>query len=111
MKDVCQAVASLAARWDEFGRYLGLRKSTSEIIRQNFPFSAERQLTEVVTHWFRWNYDYEMLGKPSWKILVKAVDLMNPDLADRIAQQHQGMIIYFILQARCNVNVSCRYGK
>ena len=91
LKDVRQEVNLLAPQWDIFGGHLSLKKSTIEIIRQNFPLSVERQLTEVVTDWLRWNYDYEKLGKPSWKILVKAVHLMNSKLADSIAQKHQGI--------------------
>ena len=67
------------------GLSLGIRSSTLDMIEAEYRSSREG-LTRVIYHWLR-RRDIVRLRQhedPTWKVLVDAVDRINPHLAMRI---------------------------
>ena len=76
------------------GQTLQLQTSDLESIRTAYPSEseAEQALNDTVKLWLQRKYDVERFGRPTWRMLVQAVDHRtggnNPELAKKIASDH-----------------------
>ena len=74
----------------KIGTWLKLTYSTLELIRAESPDHATA-MVEIILNWLRGNYNTEMHGPPTWKMLVDAVRAPtggnNTALAEKIASQ------------------------
>ena len=80
----------LAAKWQELNTYLGLKLSTIDRIKSDFPSDCLSCLSEALKEWIKMNYDTQRYGKPSWNTLLKAIAEVNVLLFNRLATEHQG---------------------
>ena len=71
----------------QFGLQLGLRPGTLDRIEQN-SFKVESRLKDVVKTWLNRDYMVERYGPPTWELLSKAVQRLNPSLAMSIRRRH-----------------------
>ena len=91
---VMEEVASLKSLYYSLGRALNLKTADLRAIRNAFPSEsdAELALEDVLLLWLNQKYDVEIHGRPTWKMLVKAVDMKSGgndhELAERIALNH-----------------------
>lgn len=92
---VHSAVIELAAKFRSLGRALGLRASELDTISKNCPLDAKEALGQVVDMWISQCYNVKQFGRPSWRMLVMAVDSPaggnNHLLARKIAADHPGI--------------------
>ncbi len=79
----------ISPHWQEFAIQLGLSHSTMEIIRLNYPNNATLCLQEVLAAWLRLDYDYQRLGRPSWRKIAEAVESFNRRLFHTILTNHR----------------------
>ena len=88
------AVLKVAARFNHFGRALGLNASDITEIQQTFPHNRQDGLEQVINLWLQQNYNFDKYGVPSWRKLVVAVESQsggkNRALAKKIAAEHPG---------------------
>ena len=93
-REVSAAVEKLAARFNHFGRALGLNASDITEIQQTFPHNRQDGLAEIINLWLQQNYNFDKYGVPSWRTLVVAVESQsggkNRALAKKIAAEHPG---------------------
>lgn len=93
--EVNRVITEIAAKFRSFGRTLGLRASKLNTISKNSPLDAKDALGQVIDKWIEQHYNVELFGLPTWRTLVKAVDLPaggnNHLLAKRIATDHPGI--------------------
>ena len=78
----------LSAKWKVLAIQLHIQKHTIEAIQKNNPGDVDVCLIEMLGHWLELNYDYHQYGKPSWRIVAKNVQRMNPGLFEEIARDH-----------------------
>ena len=83
----------LAAQCLGLGTDLGLPSAFLDTVKSGTDNHEER-LRVILTEWLRWNYDYEVHRKPSWRRLVQAVDQRHRRLANSIAEEHKGKIMH-----------------
>ena len=98
--DVKLVVMSVAANSRLFGGALGLPSSTLDRILKDNPRDLREALGQVIDTWLARRYDTERFGLPSWRTLVGAVASPagghNPRLAQEIADDHPGRVLYTI---------------
>lgn len=89
MVDLIGALDEVKPRWMEIGLYLGFQYHQLETIATN---SRRHVVSSMVAAWLRWNHNYKVFGKPSWKKLVEAIGAKaggnNSNHAQSIAKQH-----------------------
>ena len=74
----------MTKRWFEIGLFLGISYGKLETLKTK---SDDEKVRGVVSFWMKWNYDYEMFGKPSWKDLVRAIGARAGGNARRAAKK------------------------
>ena len=98
--DILEEMRSVAARWEEIGRGLGIEPGRLEQIQSNNPRNCEKCLSGVLKCWLKKNYDVSRFGEPTWKIVVKVVARPvagdNCALALDIAGRHSGSHLLFV---------------
>ena len=91
---VMEEVASLKSLYYSLGRALKLKISDLRAICDAYPSDsdAERALEDVLLLWLNQKYNVERYGRPTWKMLVEALDMKSGgndhELAERIASRH-----------------------
>ena len=91
---VMEEIISLKSLYYSLGRALNLKTGDLRAIRNAFPSEsdAEQALEDVLLLWLNQKYNVERCGMPTWRMLVKAVDMKtggdNHELAQRIALNH-----------------------
>ena len=89
-----EEIVSLKSLYYSLGRALKLKISDLRAICDAYPSEsdAERALEDVLLLWLNQKYNVEIHGTPTWKMLVKAVDMKSGgndhELAERIASNH-----------------------
>ena len=89
-----EEVISIRLKFYDLGRCLRLRIHDLKAIRDAYPNESDsgRALEDVLLLWLDQKYDAEKYGRPTWRMLVTAVDKEtggnNHELAKKIADQH-----------------------
>ena len=89
----CEA---LATKWMELGAYLGLSVGRIDTIKADFFNDTHGCLYEMFRYWIQQNYNTAKFGPPSWKVLLKSVAMIDKLLFMKLAQSHQGIIIFIV---------------
>ena len=89
--DVHEEVLSLKSVYFPLGQCLRLSDDDLKAIHKSYP-DTDQALREVLLLWLRQKYKVDKYGKPTWRILVQAVDKKtggdNHELAKQIASSH-----------------------
>ena len=80
--------SSLAAHWEQLGGYLGLERSSLNLIRGNHPLDSVGGWNEALNQWIRQNYKTEVHGMPSWRTLLGAIARVDKSLFKKLAIKH-----------------------
>ena len=92
--DVMEEVISIQSKFYDLGRSLRLKIRDLKGVRDAYPNESDsgRALEDVLLLWLDQKYDAEKYGRPTWRMLVTAVDKEtggnNHELAKKIADQH-----------------------
>ena len=80
-------MTTLSAEYYRLGIALNLKPSKLKAIQKQYPSDVQQAFDDVLYAWLRWKY-HKKHGPPTWRMLVKAVDKINPALAKTIATAH-----------------------
>ena len=89
-----EEVISIQSKFYDLGRSLRLKIHDLKRICEAYPneSDSERALEDVLLLWLDQKYDAEKYGRPTWRMLVTAVDKEtggnDHELARMIADQH-----------------------
>ena len=106
---IVERMGPVRAQYYQIGTLLHLNRGELNAIRRKNVDSAEAMI-EIISNWLKLNYKYELHGKPSWKILVRAI--ANPmggndrALAMEIAK---GLLVNLATSTLCSVIELCWY--
>ena len=81
-------VEGLAGKWQLLATYLRLKGGTRDTIQANHPRDIKMCLFDAISEWLEWNYDFVNHGKPSWRVLAKAVKSLDGEIFNHIARKH-----------------------
>ena len=91
LTDVMEEIELLQSVYYPFGQSLRLNIADLKAICDAYP-NADQALEEVILLWLDKKYNVEKFGKPTWRMLVEAVDRKrggnNHELAKKIATKH-----------------------
>ena len=77
-------------KWLEIGLFLGISFGQLQTLKAKFD---DEKVHGMMGFWTKWNYDYQLFGKPSWKNLVRAIGARSGGnarrAANRIAAKHK----------------------
>ena len=79
-------VETLSAKWEVLATKLRIQQHTVEAIKKNNPGDVDVCLNITLGQWLKLNYDYQKYGRPSWRIIAKSVQRMDPGLFEEIAR-------------------------
>ena len=88
ISDVMDEVGDLAGQWEMLARKLGIKPGNIGRFRAYRMGNVEMALNDAVADWLKKNYDVRKFGKPNWRTLANAVQLIDDDLARTIARNH-----------------------
>ena len=88
LKDVLDAVETLASQWSLLSLKLGVKQSSLDVIEHNNFGNAKTCLYKALGEWLRQNYSHQKHGKPSWRRLAEAVQSLDHSLFEKIAKEH-----------------------
>ena len=96
LSDVMEEVLPIRSLYYDLGRSLKLRVTDLDTIQKKYPSQSDadckKALQDVLLLWLNKNYKVERFGEPSWRMLVKAVNMEsggnNTELAKKIATNH-----------------------
>ena len=94
MVDILEALLPIKSVYLALGRCLRLKAADLKSIQAANPSESdsEQALTDTLELWLQQKYNVEKFGRPTWRILVEAVDRKvggnNPELAKSIAAEH-----------------------
>ena len=96
MFDVLEAVLPIKSVYFALGQSLRLRAADLDSIQEKYSnksdASLRRALSDVLGLWLQQKYKVERFGRPTWRMLVEAVDREgggnNHELAKKIALKH-----------------------
>ncbi len=87
MADILDYLNSIPTQWIDIATTLRLRNSDIEAIgKENEDCRACLRI--AMKKWLKLNYNWEKNGKPSWRMLAKAVRQLDGGLFNRIAKDH-----------------------
>ena len=82
----------IAHKWPQFGRALCIRQAQLDVIKVESGSDTRECLSKTLQEFLRKNYDLEIHGEPSWRLIVIAVAHKaggaDTELALRIAKDH-----------------------
>ena len=82
-------VMSKKASFYALGRGLGISASELDVVRTQQNHNFDSALNDVLLLWLRQGYNTKKFGRPTWRMLVKAVEGINDHaLAEKLAQRH-----------------------
>ena len=87
-------MVSIQSCYYSLGRSLGLKVSDLKSICDKYPSpsDSEQALEDVLLLWLDQKYNVEKFGPPTWRMLVRAVDMESGgndhELAKQIASEH-----------------------
>ncbi len=77
-------------RWRTLATNLRLADSSMNTIEKNNEHDVVRCLQLALTDWLNLNYNYEKNGRPSWKMLAKAMRTVNGNIFENIVSKYPG---------------------
>ena len=90
--DVFEEVLPIQSAYFTLGRALRIDSDKLKSIKKAHAVDAENALSDVLELWLKQEYDTEVFGPPTWRMLVEAVYRRaggnNHDLAKEIASNH-----------------------
>ena len=89
----------LAGQWRTIATNLRLRNGSMHTIETNNNKDVMRCLQLAIKDWLSLNYDHEKNGRPSWRMLAKAVRIFDRRRFDRIVREHPAGIYYYNFSA------------
>ena len=95
--------SSLAAKWEQLSGYLGLSIGMIDSIKADHHGDCAGCWNEALKQWIKQNYKTEVFGKPSWKVLLRAIALVDKLLFKKLEKEHQG-----ISSRQCAVAISSK---
>ena len=81
-------VETLSANWEVLATKLRIQQHTVEAIKENHRGNVYVCLIKMLEQWLKLNYDYQKYGRPSWRVIAKSVQRMDPGLFEEIARDH-----------------------
>ena len=88
LNEIFGILASTSHMYNELGIGLNLERTVmGRIVHEAKTSTTSESLVQVLTEWLRWNYSYQALGKPSLRLLVKAVDTYDHPLAVKVFEK------------------------
>ena len=88
MEDVLEAVKSLGSEWKTLLTRLHIKQDTLDVIDIDNPRDVGSCLRVGLSKWLKMNYNYPKYGRPSWRMLAKAVSTIDNRLFEKIAKDH-----------------------
>ena len=86
-----EEVVSIQSAYVQLGRMLRLRDHDLKVVREAYTNQVDA-LNDILLLWLNQKYNVERFGRPTWRMLVEAVDKKtggnNHDLAKKIAFKH-----------------------
>ena len=86
---IIQELSSLKSNYYLLGLSLHLPTGKGDQIQVDNPHKSETAFGQVIVQWLLMNYYHQKFGRPSWRLLVQAVDMIDHQLAKDIAKKHQ----------------------
>ena len=86
--DISDELRGLESKYYKLGRSLHLTSGTVDRIQHDNPHDCGTALVHVIDEWLKMNYSYCNFGRPSWQMLVKAVETVDHEQAKQIARKH-----------------------
>ena len=92
--DVMNEVLSRKASYYALGRALRIEAGELDAVHMQYQSTDfNMALNQVLLLWLRQKYNTERFGRPTWRMLVEAVEnrvgMNDPALAQKIAQKHK----------------------
>ena len=94
---------SLSYKWEELSAFLGLPRNRIESIKKNHPSDDTGCLNDALGQWIEQKYNKEKFGMPSWRTLLKGVALIDKRVFKKLAREHEGKIIIFIVSLKVEI--------
>ena len=94
MSNVLEAVIPIKSVYFSLGQCLQLQITDLESIRKAYPGESdtEQALSDTLKLWLQQKYNVERFGRPTWRMLVEAVDQEDGgnshEIAKKIASDH-----------------------
>ena len=92
--EILKELSSLEAKYFTLGLCLHLSSGKVEEIQENNPHSCGNALSHVIVEWLKLNYDHPKHGRPTWGMLVDAVNAIDHDRAKLIASKHIKVYVF-----------------
>ena len=92
--DVLKELDGLESEYYTLGMHLHLPPGKVKVIQKDNPHSSKEALGQVTTEWLKMNYEYNKVGRPSWRMLVESVSTVDIEHAKMIASNHKKVHIY-----------------
>ena len=86
--ELCEVLSNLAGQWRTIANNLRLRDGSMNTIESDNSRSVTRCLQLAIRDWLKLNYNYERNGRPSWRMLAKAVRPLDGGLFEKIVREH-----------------------
>ena len=104
---------SVVGKWKAIGRGLRIDSGRLDQIQTDNHGDCQECLSGVLICWLRKNYDVELFGEPTWRMVVKVVAHSaagdNCALALRIAKRHPGnRLLYQMIPIITHLKQKCR---
>ena len=105
LSDVIEEVVSIQSSFYELGRSLRLKTVDLDQVRDTHRSNSntEQAVQSVLLLWLSQKYNVERFGPPTWRMLVKAVDMKtggnDHKLAKEIASRHPASAGQILLSA------------
>ena len=81
-------LSNLAGQWRAIATNLRLKNGSMDTIESDNSNKSVRCLQLAITDWLKLNYNYERNGRPSWRMLAKAIRELDGRLFNRIIYEH-----------------------
>ena len=101
--DIAHELQGFEVNYYTLGRNLHLSRDKLAIIELNNHSSCVTAFGKVIDEWLSMNYTISRFGRPSWQLLVKAVNEIDHERAKVIANKHRIPMdqVYICLQTPC----------
>ena len=86
---ILRELSDLESEYYTIAIHLHLPPGKVKTIQKDNPHSSLDALGQVITEWLKRNYEYSKFGRPSWKMLVDAVSMVDVERAKTIAINHK----------------------
>ncbi len=88
LANVIESVYTLAGQWRTITTNLHLRSGSMDVIESDNIHSSVRCLQLANIDWMKLNYNHERNGRPSWRMLAKAIRRLDGRIFQKIVLEH-----------------------